>query len=273
MKRFFPIAGLALSLLSACFEKESRVEQLAQAVWSDNGQSQAVVIQRFDQTSTSPLDGSTAIKQNLTHQIYVQQANGTGRQAVANEFQGENARELYYMQDAGYIIGSWVDAADPQNPVIRYYKLGLDGKVKRLTDKPDMKILPSPDGRVLAELTLYPATCSNPGGNCPVEVHFLDAQTLEPLTKKISLRFDGPAQPAWSWLPNGTFVVQAQKAFLLTPGSETSSETALLTCLNPATSSSAHQTQGVLFIEANQVKQRPLAANEPVFGCQLNPQS
>lgn len=268
------LAGFALLALSACDDQSTaKTEQLSRVVWSDDNSAQALVVMRYDE-STPAMNPISAggLQSNFTHQIYVQNADGSNRHAVGIEFQGQSGYDLYFMKESGYIVGTMVEASDNNQAVTRYYLLRMDGTVNRLTEKPDMKVIPSPNGGTLARITQYPATCGNPAGNCPVDVEFLDAQSLDPLGQKTQLSFSsGSGQlPALTWNQEGQFIVSdGAEAKAIAPATGEVSETTVPACTFPATTSSQVSASGqYVYSSAGQVMSRQAAANEPAFGCQ-----
>lgn len=269
MRKVFAAVLLASLSLSACNEKSVKSEQLARVVWSDDNSEQALVVLRYDQQEGMNPAAVGAVESNFTHQIYVQNADGSNRRPVGIEFQGQSGHEVYYMKSAGYIVASLMEAAD-NNPVARYYQLRLDGTINRLTEKPHMQVIPSPDGAYLARITQYPDTCANPAGNCPLDIEILDAQTLSKLGQKYPFSFS--SQPEVTWMPDGKLVAtDGQLSEAIEPGSDSVEEISPPACTYPPTSSSAVSHDGsFIFAQAGQIQLRPAGLNEKAFGCQSN---
>lgn len=265
------VALTALTALSSCNEKSVKTEQLSRVVWSDDNSEQALVVMRYEEATPAmnPISAG-GLESNFSHQIYIQNADGSKRHAVGIEFQGQSGFDLYYMKEAGYIVATMMENDESNQPVTRYFQLWMDGTVSRLTDKPDMKIIPSPDGQILAQVTQYPATCQNPAGNCPVDVSFIDATSHDSLGKKIQANFSGGQLPAMTWNTQGEFILAgATQAQALTPGSSEIRSVPIPACTYPPTSSSQVAANGAyIYSSAGSILSRPAAQNEASFGCQ-----
>lgn len=261
----------SLSLMSACVgSSDKKNEQLSRVVWSEDGQAQALVMLRFEE-SGSALPAGASTESNFSYQIFVQNADGTNRQAVGIETAGQNGQELYYMKEAGYLIASYLEASE-SHPVTRYYKLNLDGSSTRLTDKPDMLVIPSPDGQYIARVTQFPSTCTNPGGNCPLDVEILDAQTLTDAHNKRQLSFASTGEmPQLTWTPGNQFIASlGESSFATQADSAEALAVAQPGCFYPPTSSSSIGYDHMVLMPGpnNQIMSRPASANESPFGCQ-----
>lgn len=275
MKRLLPRLLLATAILAslgltACNDDAVKTEQLDRVVWSDDNTEEALIVLKFEEKhSMNPLDGTT-LKSNFSHQVYVQNRDGSNRHPIGNEFLGQNGFDFYYMKSAGYLIASYIATGSDDNPVTRYYQLKLDGSVNQLTSKPDMRVIPSPNGAYLALITFYPAACGNPAGNCPMDVEFLDANSLASVGKKQQLSFEHGKTPELTWNLGGQFLLTTdEQTFAVRPDAEEPSPANTPACTYPPTSSSSIATSGDFVYPAqNQVQTRPTTQSEQPFGCQ-----
>jgi len=271
MKRLLLLALFGSLTIAACENNAVKTEQLNRVIWSDDNTEQALIVLKFEEKkSMNPLS-SNNLKSNFSHQIFVQDRNGGNRRAIGNEFLGQNAFDFYYMKSSGYMIASFIEASEENNPVVRYYHLNVsNGGVTRLTSKPDMRVIPSPDGAYLALTTFYPSTCNNPAGNCPVDLEFMSSETLETVGKKHQLNFNNGKSPEMTWNLGQKFILTTdEEAFSIMPGDESPIETEIPACTFPQTTSSSVAASGD-FVYANnmQILTRPTTHSEQAFGCQ-----
>lgn len=266
--------GLGLALLAPlclthCTREKAKVEQVDRAVWSDDNNQVAMIVQRFDQSSSSnPL--SSTLRENLSHQIFIQDRNGGPRQAVGNEIQGQNARELYFMKRAGYLIASYLESDAAGGSQVVYYKMTLDGNVSRLTQQPHMRVLPSADGQYLALITQFPEQCTGSGAACPLDVLFRRAEDLSDVGTTHRLSFANGVLPELTWNLGGQLIASnGSESFALRPGQAEAVTVEHPKCVYPATSSSSIASSGdFVYPEQNQVAFRSTTAGEQPFGCQ-----
>jgi len=269
MRRLLFTALVTSLLLSACNEKEVKTEQLSRVVWSDDNTEQALVMLRHSEQNTMNPAAVGALPSSFTHQIYIQNSDGSNRRPVGIEFQGQSGHDLYYMKAAGYLIATLMQASANGTPEAHYFQVKLDGRVNRLTEHPFSKVIPSPDGQYLARVREFPATCSNPAETCPVHVDILSAETLQKVGSAYQFSFSS-GQPETTWTPDGRFVVtNGSEAEALTPGSASVESTSTPACTYPPTSSNPISFDGsYVFAQAGQIQIRPAAHNEKAFGCQ-----
>lgn len=258
---------LIAGLIGACNEEVSKSEQLARVVWSDDNTEQALIILRYEQQPGMNPAAVGAVESNFSHQIYIQNADGSNRRPIGIEFQGQSGHELYYMKAAGYLVASRMEVSD-NAAVARYYQLRLDGTVNRLSEKAHTQVIPSPDGNFLARITQHPELCASTVGNCPLDVEILNANTLHQMGSTYPLSFR--TQPEVTWMPDGKLVAtDGQRSEAIVPGSNSVEEVSVPNCTYPPTSSNAVSHDGsFIFAQAGQIQLRPAGLNEKAFGCQ-----
>ena len=266
------LAGTLLLGLAACNEN-GRKSQLSQVVWANDGVEVATIVQRWDETGSNP-DG-TPIKANLTHQLYLQKLDGGNKRILSNELPGADARDFYYIHSAGYAVASYFEPQADGSTVKRYYQLRLNGgQAYSLTSKPDMAVIPSPDGSSIARVTLFPSACTPNGSSsnsdaCHVDVEFVNPNDLKVVGSKEKITFSSREKlPELTWTPEGKLVATSGSEAFAVKAGETPQSVPVPGCTQPQTSSSQVDKNGVyVFIDGNSVKSR-LEATMPRFGCQ-----
>lgn len=267
-----PLITLALT---GCW---SDAEQVDQAVWSDDDSEVAVVVLRFEEKSGNPLNGTTD-KKNFRHQIYVQSLDGSGKTAIGGERSGQNGSQIYYMKSAGYLVVSTLTDVG-----MRFDRVALSGASTLIaeTDYDSCKshffdVVPSPTGAQIAVISRSDA-CEDTSPEAPtplgpvstpvqVEVRFLNAQTLAELDAQTVDLATGSV--AWTWRPDGAFVVtDGQDAVALTAGLSAVT-TALPGCTDPKTSSSPVDASGVfVYPNPDGGLSTSTSSGADTFGCQ-----
>ncbi|OQW95433.1 MAG: hypothetical protein BWK79_02535, partial [Beggiatoa sp. IS2] len=91
-------------------------------VWADDGSEVAVVTLSFEEKSGGLLSGTTD-KRNFKHQIFLQNADSSGRRALTGLRDYQNG-EIFYMKRSGYLIVESLVT----NGTHRFDKIDLTGK-------------------------------------------------------------------------------------------------------------------------------------------------
>jgi hypothetical protein len=251
------VVAAASMLLTACWVIWSDAEYISAVAWSDDDARVVYAVLRYEERdSANPLHGST-IKRNFRHQLYLQKPDGSGKSALGNEIAGQNAMELYFMRDAGYVLAGAVDDS------ARWFnRIGLDGRVREVARKSSAScearyfdVVPSPDGEVLALVQAAPG-CSGTGWDGPPSPHggasaademifvqLLDAQTLAVLkSHAVTLQ---AWSIEWTWRLEGDFVVTDGRSAWSLDTDRNALATSVPACTWPKTSSSEWSAAGV----------------------------
>lgn len=257
--------------LAACDDKAEKKEQISQLAWSEDGTEIAYVMSRFEEEGAAP--SVTHFKHDFSHQVYVQNADGSNVRKIGNEQGLENLEDFYYHKAAGYMVVSYLNKPLGEPAFKRYYQLKLDGKSYTITTKPNMSTVPSPNGQVIATVTQFPEGCkgvsSSGADSCHAMVDFLNASDLKKMGNQIKVTFASRDRlPDFTWTSSGDFVVSnGFEAFSLAPGADVKTRN-VPACMSPKTnSSSVNQSGQVAYAEGSTAKVR-LDPSQPQFGCQ-----
>ncbi len=201
------ISLLALSLSVGCWKDG---EEISTVAWSDDDSGQAYLRLAFEE-STREGDGFFGSgRRNYRHQVFVQNADGSGRRALTGERDAQHGTTFYYMKQAGYVL---VDVRESDTSTRFDLIRTADGRVETvrrhvIPDGPvipcqGLEVLPSPDGRTLAviERTAPPVPRCE-GGN--VIVSFVNATTL---VEGPSYQWTLDGMPGSIWTEEGTLIV------------------------------------------------------------------
>ena len=199
-------------------------------VWSEDGQAIAAVRHTFEYKDTV----THQKRRNFNVQVYANANAQTGTlNAVSPVLEGR-VKALYYMRSAGYmILGRQGESQElpsgSEQALVAYDRIDLDGTVTPIesgtyitmlscdggqsstSTNSNLRVIPSPDGSVLAKFTSN-TTCTS-----QVEsVTFLDAATLEVFEGPIAIpnppsNMGGPSF-MWSpreaaWTEDNTFII------------------------------------------------------------------
>ncbi|MCP4697521.1 MAG: hypothetical protein GY862_11805 [Gammaproteobacteria bacterium] len=201
---FFGIIFLMLGGCGAIVSKPAPPNN--QAVWADDGSGIAIAILSSAETGNEPLGAAKTSNGTFSHQIFVQNPDGSGRTLITDARQGRNG-VIYYMKTQGYLVVETL----LDNGGVKYDKISLSGNKEITiieTSAPNRvckqeknsifagksvpvvphAVIPSPDGKTLAHV--YSQACAE------ATVDFLSAKDLVTLDSQL-ISIQRPAQAAW----------------------------------------------------------------------------
>lgn len=240
-----------------------------QVVWSDDATKVAVIELQYEEKGEE--------KSNFTHQLYIQNVDGSERQAIteARDYQNGN---LYYMRQAGYFI---MESLMPTG-ARRFDRIDENGNEILIIETPDNEhqpcgdvqaadnkplpqvyhtVIPSPDGALLAHI--FSLDCGE------VSVEFLYSNNLNIITDPTIIPIEEPVNATWH---TDNYIIltnnQNTKAWAVRIGQTPESITPP-NCVAPVTSSShiAYDGRMVYLDKAGEVNTRQVDAGM-AFGCQ-----
>ena len=213
----------------------------AHAVWSENTEGVAYV-QRFFQAKNKV---THTAKKDFNVQLFISEPDGSNVTQLTGILEGD-VLALYYMEEEGYVLlaraSEPVEVGEGTNPSATQTltweridvngqsalvgqtngltSLSCDGGQSSMGGLAPLRVIPSPDGAVLARVD----TVSDCLGK-DITLAFLDSATLQPIGSSISvatgaLMAGGPSLGMFPagfmpmlWQPNGTFLI-ASGAFM-----------------------------------------------------------
>ncbi|MEK7989434.1 MAG: hypothetical protein VSS52_000375 [Thiotrichaceae bacterium] len=245
------------------------IQKNNQVVWADDATKVAVIELQYDEKGIE--------RQNFKHQLYVQNIDGSERQAITEVREHQNGN-LYYMKQAGYFI---MESMMPTG-ARRFDRIDEKGHEILIIETPDNAhqpcadiqrtdsnplpqvyhtVIPSPDGDLLAHI--FSLDCGE------VSVEFLYSNNLNIITDPVVIPIDEPVNATWH-IDNYIILTNNQntKAWAIRIDQEPEL-IAAPNCVAPVTSSSHITYDGrmVYFNETGEVKMRQVDATM-AFGCQ-----
>ena len=216
MKHSNLIVLLAVSLLvTACGWDDGHDFEFG--VWSDDGEAIAAVRHTFEYKDTV----THQKRRNYTVQVYMNDnATGSPLTVLSPELEGR-ATALYYMRDAGYIVlgreGEAQETTDGSEEALVAYDLidmngtttslgsgvyttmlSCDGGQSSSSLNDNLRVIPSPDGSILAKF-ISSTTCTSRTES----LTFLDAMSLSVIAGPFDVEVGPPnlAFPSSPWAP------------------------------------------------------------------------
>jgi hypothetical protein len=219
---------IACLVLSACGWDDGH--DFEYGVWSDDGAAIAAVRHTFEYKNTV----THQKRRNYNVQVFVNDDAQSGTVSALSPALEGRVKALYYMRDAGYVIlGRQGEATElssgSDEALVAYDRIDMNGTVTSIASgvfttmlscdggqsststNSNLRVIPSPDGSVLAKFTSN-TTCTS-----QVEsVTFLDAATLEVFEGPIAIPSAPPNMgfPSFMWSPreaawteNNTFII------------------------------------------------------------------
>jgi hypothetical protein len=263
--------------------------QHAFAVWSDDGAAYGILVRTYE---TRPgliwelqdyKSSGVMLEDPATHR----------RTAIGQEWEDiASDGRLYFMRRQGYFLyaSREIDRGD------FFREVRMDGTEQDVPgsvplsrpDCPSLDVVPSPDGRILAEVTSTRPDCltSTVSLHTVVDVAFFDARTLEP--DGVKSRVELPILPHTTWTPAGDFIVVAETWTHCQHESASCVPTQCLEtwriaptsgaepvdppgCTEPPTTSSAISADGVaLEVDADNSVRTSEFSTKTAFGCQTS---
>lgn len=188
-------------LLTACQAEVTTNRTISAAVWADDEQSLALLI---EETRALPPPWPWQTPQTeITHYFYEEDLNG--RRSLLTSTSAPTLDNLFFMHRAGYVL--WQESA-------RLQVFRLDGRLQSRRLPTHTRVLPDPTGQTLAEIRRN-ADCAAetdlpPRPDCLLQITFLNPNDLQVLSQQ-SLRFPAPIAPL-------SIVWQSQRTLLITDG-------------------------------------------------------
>jgi hypothetical protein len=245
---YTPLIIVVLALVGpiGCWNE---TEMIDRAVWSDDDTGQAYVRLLFEEgPKVNPLS-MTHPRRNFRHQLFIQNVDGSERQAVTNVQEFQTGANFYYMRQAGYLIIDVFEAEDE----IRYDLVRLPaGDATTIATHSasgraceSFEVIPSYRGQIIA--IVERTADSDADRRCPtgeVIVTFIDAASLSDIAK---YRWQVTDMVQTGWTDADELIVSAPDdgVWLVTPDTgPTPADPA--TCVYPRTTSGSMSADGVV---------------------------
>jgi hypothetical protein len=236
-------------------------------VWSSDGSMVAAFEQSYEEKkSWDPLSGTTE-KRKFCHRLVVQKPDGSERRYVGPVRAGQAIVPFYYKPSDRIYIGAYKDQTR------EFYRVEADGSRRLIaTLAAGDELLPSPDGNVLARITLPIPYCDVKGPEDPLPLVTNKVQMLNAEGQAIGLQKDVTQRCfslGFTWTPAQTFIVfdgESAQAFdaegtdlgtVSQPG-----------CAAPRTSTSEVDGQGRVLGYDDKGQVGVVSSDGQAFGCQ-----
>jgi hypothetical protein len=132
----------ALLLFASCELSSETKQEVTRAVWSDDGLRQAYVVHSYEQAGSKTT--------NSSWQVWVQDADGSNREAVGEPFYAEIGPQFYFMKTANFFVVELLESATQRRYVRMYRDTGDCGDFKSWTDPQQdfacIEVSPGPNG-------------------------------------------------------------------------------------------------------------------------------
>lgn len=174
-------------------------------VWSSDGSMVAAFEQSYEEKkSWDPLSGTTE-KRKFCHRLLVQKADGSERRYVGPVRAGQGIVPFYFKPAERIYIGAY------KGQDREFYRVEADGSRRLIATLPaGDELLPSPDGNVLARITLPVPYCDIKGPEAPLPLVTYKVQMLNADGQAIGPQKDVTQRCfslGFTWTPAQTFIV------------------------------------------------------------------
>ena len=203
---------------------EQRASTMALA-WSDDGTRVAGADAQYEITANADPPFIPGRVRSERYRIFTRNLDGTDTQYLGPEREGR-LEQAFYMKSAGYLLAK-EHAAD--SSAVRFLKWPMTGgepeiiwQLNRVDYDQFVRLLPSRDGRLLAQCRLSPERIRE--GKVTVLITLLDAATLKPVREAVvPMRCESESSLDVQWLADGrlrvTCYVQRDAAVVAADGS------------------------------------------------------
>ncbi len=242
-------------------------KEVIMPVWSNDGQMVAAFEQSYEEMkSWDPLAGTTK-KRKFCHRLVVQNPDGSGRRYVGPVRAGQAIAPFYFKPAGRIYIGAY------QEQTRHFYRVEADGTRRLIaTLAPGDELLPSPDGDVLARITLPVPYCDIQGPESPLPLVTYKVQMLNADGQAV-----GPQQSVTQRCFSLGLTWNSAQNFIVFDGESAQAFDAQGTdlgavpqpgCAYPRTSSSEVDSQGRVLGYNDKGQIAIISTDGQAFGCQ-----